>query len=341
MDEFSTPIMQPVGLDRDDELGFKWWKTWAWIGLIISNLYLFGKLEDNIGLIWFIIAVNTVLMILILQYNKYAFLIATILSFNPILWIINGIYLKNRWNHPLVNNGIDLNKIHAPNIDFTAVQETNTEELFSNTTSSKESVHLLTAASVGEFNTFYKTDLKISIPDYYIAIRLLDDRQVFCLIPKESLEVLHIDGLSPMVRLIDDELIPKYDVNNYENNALMYVSKKITNESDIASLWSFVNQLQEKENTRIKMNNFSGFILGVVTTLILFSYNYQGYSSSYFSFEYSLPMTIFDDWLDMYSETAERSTIASMVLMIFLSWTFREKLGGLISGFIQGFIKKL
>jgi len=43
-------------------------------------------------------------MILILQFNKYAFLIATILSINPIAWIINGIYLKNRWNHPKVNN---------------------------------------------------------------------------------------------------------------------------------------------------------------------------------------------------------------------------------------------
>ena len=42
---------------------------------------------------------------LILKFNKYAFLIATILSFNPLLWIINGIYLKNRWCHPRVNNG--------------------------------------------------------------------------------------------------------------------------------------------------------------------------------------------------------------------------------------------
>lgn len=42
-------------------------------------------------------------MILILKFNKYAFLIATVLSLNPLLWIINGIYLKNCWCHPKVN----------------------------------------------------------------------------------------------------------------------------------------------------------------------------------------------------------------------------------------------
>ena len=42
-------------------------------------------------------------MVMILKFNKYAFLVATVLTIIPLLWIINGIYLKNRWDHPKVN----------------------------------------------------------------------------------------------------------------------------------------------------------------------------------------------------------------------------------------------
>jgi|TARA_B110000211_G_C13537772_1_gene318009 hypothetical protein len=85
------------------DIGFKWWLTWAWLGLIIGNisiLFSFGELSD---LAIIIMAINTIVMVMILRFNKYAFLIATILSLNPIVWIINGIYLKNRWKHPKVN----------------------------------------------------------------------------------------------------------------------------------------------------------------------------------------------------------------------------------------------
>nr|BAJ06919.1 hypothetical protein [uncultured bacterium] len=90
------------------ELGFKWWQIWAWLGLTIGNLYTFGVLSEQVGLAVFLIILNSILMIMILKFNKYAFLIATILSLNPLLWIINGIYLKNRWNHPKVN--VPINK---------------------------------------------------------------------------------------------------------------------------------------------------------------------------------------------------------------------------------------
>jgi hypothetical protein len=36
-------------------------------------------------------------LVYLLSMNKYAFLTATIFSFNPIFWIVNGIYLKNCW----------------------------------------------------------------------------------------------------------------------------------------------------------------------------------------------------------------------------------------------------
>jgi len=87
------------------ELGFTWWTLWAWLGLTLGNLMVFAQLEEATELAWGMVLVNSILCILILMYNKYAFLIATIISLNPLLWIINGIYLKNRWCHPKVNNG--------------------------------------------------------------------------------------------------------------------------------------------------------------------------------------------------------------------------------------------
>jgi hypothetical protein len=84
--------------------GFKWWRTWAWLGLTIGNLYILGIAGKEIPIFAAIlIGVNSILCIYILKMNKYAFLWATILSVNPLIWIVNGIYLKNRWTNPLVN----------------------------------------------------------------------------------------------------------------------------------------------------------------------------------------------------------------------------------------------
>ena len=91
-------------VNDSQDIGFRWWNIWAWLGLTLGNLYMLGALSEIVGLAGVLIVINTVLMIMILKYNKYAFLIATIISLNPLLWIINGIYLKNRWNHHKVNN---------------------------------------------------------------------------------------------------------------------------------------------------------------------------------------------------------------------------------------------
>lgn len=87
------------------EFGFTWWTLWAWLGLTLGNLMVFAELKDAVEIAFIIVAINSVLCVLMLQFNKYAFLIATIISINPLIWIINGIYLKNRWCHPKVNNG--------------------------------------------------------------------------------------------------------------------------------------------------------------------------------------------------------------------------------------------
>lgn len=85
--------------DNSTYYGYEWWKTWAWLNLTLGNLSLiFVAISLPAFGILYILLLN-VLMILILKYNKYAFLIATIISINPVLWIINGIYLKHRWTY--------------------------------------------------------------------------------------------------------------------------------------------------------------------------------------------------------------------------------------------------
>lgn len=85
------------------ELGFVWWTTWAWLGLTIGNIFIFVAPPNEMLLSAIFVVLNSALMMLILTFNKYAFLAATVLSFNPLLWIINGVYLKRRWGHPKVN----------------------------------------------------------------------------------------------------------------------------------------------------------------------------------------------------------------------------------------------
>ena len=102
-DYLSGGDMVTIQENENNELGFTWWKVWAWIGLTLGNLTLFLQLQEVMPLAITLIVINTILNVMILKFNKYVFLIATILSINPIIWIINGIYLKNRWNHPMVN----------------------------------------------------------------------------------------------------------------------------------------------------------------------------------------------------------------------------------------------
>jgi len=85
------------------ELGFGWWKFSGWATLIIGTIYLATVGLSEYKVIGFILLIlNIWLGIAILTLSRWAFLIGTIASLNPILWIINGIYLKNRWNHPKV-----------------------------------------------------------------------------------------------------------------------------------------------------------------------------------------------------------------------------------------------
>jgi len=117
----------------DNSIGFNWWYFYGIVNISFGSIII-TNYTANYGsnLMILLLIVNAVLMLLVLKLNKYAFLISTVLSFNPLLWIINGIYLKNRWNHPKVNPK-DYNVIHEiakPNNEFEASTNLNLKPNF-------------------------------------------------------------------------------------------------------------------------------------------------------------------------------------------------------------------
>lgn len=89
--------------DNYVEVGFTWWTVWGWINLLTGSAMVVA-IESDGALMLVALAINVALSVMILRMNKYAFLVATILSANPILWVINGLYLKRRWNLAKVNS---------------------------------------------------------------------------------------------------------------------------------------------------------------------------------------------------------------------------------------------
>lgn len=88
--------------DNYVEVGFTWWTVWGWINLVTGSVMVLAMRPDSATML-LAMALNIFLSVMILRMNKYAFLVATILSANPILWVINGVYLKRRWNLAKVN----------------------------------------------------------------------------------------------------------------------------------------------------------------------------------------------------------------------------------------------
>jgi hypothetical protein len=92
--------------------GFVWWHIWGWLGLLVGVplLVMVGLSADRFNG-WYLgwAAINGFVHIFVLQFSRSAFLFSTIASLNPLVWIINGIYLRNRWRHPrvLAGSGID------------------------------------------------------------------------------------------------------------------------------------------------------------------------------------------------------------------------------------------
>ncbi len=94
-------------ISDQQDLGFTWWLVWAWLNLGLGVPFVFMTLLDKKWVLasMFITLAYGVICISMLKYNRYAFVAATVLSFNPIVWIINGVYVKNRWEHQKVIAG--------------------------------------------------------------------------------------------------------------------------------------------------------------------------------------------------------------------------------------------
>jgi hypothetical protein len=92
---------------NNQDLGFTWWYVWSWLNLGLGVPLVFLKMLDmRWGFVSVILALAYgAICISMLAYNRYAFVAATVLSINPLVWIINGVYVKNRWMHPKVISG--------------------------------------------------------------------------------------------------------------------------------------------------------------------------------------------------------------------------------------------
>lgn len=83
------------------------WGFFSGYGDIISSVFIVGatvicllgdvELEDGDYFLAFFFILMGLVGVGVIKRMRVAFIIHTILSLNPILWVINGIYIKNRW----------------------------------------------------------------------------------------------------------------------------------------------------------------------------------------------------------------------------------------------------
>jgi hypothetical protein len=100
--------------NNPDALPYKWGYYNGWMALLMSAVYVviffesaadaYGRTADNYvssGVMFIILGVISAGFIF---RNKWWTIASIIVQFNPLLWIINGVYLKNRWNEMGGNN---------------------------------------------------------------------------------------------------------------------------------------------------------------------------------------------------------------------------------------------
>jgi len=82
--------------------GFVWWTIQGWASLFVGTLIAIGLYKDSEVAAVVLGALNIGLSVMIIRFSRVAFIVGTVLTINPILWIVNGIYVRNRWNNPRV-----------------------------------------------------------------------------------------------------------------------------------------------------------------------------------------------------------------------------------------------
>lgn len=86
--------------------------SWGLIGIlqfIIASQEYGGK-SETAALFGVFCLIGIVPNIFIIKRNKWGWVIGIFLQLNPILWIINGIYLKNRWGEL---SGADIERLQS------------------------------------------------------------------------------------------------------------------------------------------------------------------------------------------------------------------------------------
>ena len=109
---FVAPIVGAVLLDRRHKrirpqcCPFGWGYYNALVGFLAPFLIagqlrtgqFLGADQTTLRLVLLLaVVIYFPLAILTLRRNRWGFVLLTVLSLNPILWIINTIYIKNRW----------------------------------------------------------------------------------------------------------------------------------------------------------------------------------------------------------------------------------------------------
>jgi hypothetical protein len=87
---------------------YKWGYYIGWMGTLggaplavlqfIAASKTYGSSAEIHVWLGVVLILGAIAHIFVLKRNKWVWIAAIILQLNPILWIVNGVYLKNRWS---------------------------------------------------------------------------------------------------------------------------------------------------------------------------------------------------------------------------------------------------
>jgi hypothetical protein len=94
---------------KDRNVSFIWWKFQAYTGFlycvfVLVLAFIISPSKYNFYNTSFITLSISILLGCaaycwsIVKYNRWAFIIGTLITWNPFIWMINFFYMKNRWN---------------------------------------------------------------------------------------------------------------------------------------------------------------------------------------------------------------------------------------------------
>jgi hypothetical protein len=99
---FAVPLIGVFRLDKrlharhPDTRPFKWG---YWMGMMcfLAPLFALGNTDGNTGAFIGASLIYVPVGVFVLLRHRWALITATVLSLNPIIWLANSIYIRNRW----------------------------------------------------------------------------------------------------------------------------------------------------------------------------------------------------------------------------------------------------